>query len=134
MKIEYTIKLWLITILLAPFIAGAYEVMNNSPGQVVGILEFFPITLILSIVFSIPTLIIVLLISKLILDLKFAGYLKKIIILLVVNFGIIITLYLIGGSLIDTLIVSYCLSAIMATLILMIQIPTVKEKLPESNK
>jgi len=41
---------------------------------------------------------------------------------------------LIGGSLIDTLIVSYCLSAIMATLILMIQIPTVKEKLPESNK
>lgn len=118
MKIEYIVKLWLITILLAPFIGGTYEILNNTPGLVVGLLEVFPITLLFSIVLSIPTLLAVLLVSKLLKNSKISLWVKKLIVLVLTIVGIIVTLCLLGGSLIPTLMFSYAISALLSTLIL----------------
>ena len=123
MKIEYTIKLWLLTIFLGPFIGGAYEILNNTSGQVVGLLEVFPITLLFSFVLSIPTLIVVVVAAKLIKNSEISLRLKKLIILVLTILGIVVTLLLLGGSLIPTLMFSYSVAALLSTLILEIPLP-----------
>ncbi len=49
MNKNYAIKHWLTTLLLAPFLPSVYElIFKPISGQVVGLLEVYPITLVFS--------------------------------------------------------------------------------------
>ena len=48
----YIIGHWGLTLLIAPFISEAIEsVFGKNPHQIAGLLEFYPITLVFSIIF-----------------------------------------------------------------------------------
>ena len=56
MRREYVIGHWILTILLAPVTSQAIQyIWGTDPHQVVGLLEVYPLTLIFSIAFSLPT-------------------------------------------------------------------------------
>ena len=56
---KYLLSHWIITLLLAPFLVQLLMYLTrNNASQIVGLIEVYPITLIVSIIFSIPTYII----------------------------------------------------------------------------
>ena len=56
MNNRYIIALWLITIILAPFMYGLYEMLMGDQNQANILIKAFPITILFSIIFSSPTL------------------------------------------------------------------------------
>ncbi|MEK6495461.1 MULTISPECIES: hypothetical protein [Myroides] len=56
---NYLLKHWASTLLIAPFIVQILMyISKNNAHQIVGLLEVYPITLIVSVVFSLPTYVI----------------------------------------------------------------------------
>jgi len=115
---KHLIKLWIITLLLAPFVYAVYELVVGVDGQVVTLLEVLPITLIFSIAFSLPTLLIAFLVNKLNSVQFFSFRVRKLINVIVAAIGLIITLLIIRGSLIPTLIKTYLISLGIAAIIM----------------
>jgi hypothetical protein len=118
MTSRYLIGLWIITILVAPFIYGAYEAKFDAPGQVVTLIEVFPITIIFASIFSLPTLITALLLIRLIDKASLPNIKKKIIVIVLIVIGIMISLQVMGGSLVPVLTFTYVTALIIATLIM----------------
>jgi hypothetical protein len=119
MRRTYVIGHWVLTLLLAPFISQVIQyIWRTNPHQVVGLLEVYPITLIFSIAFSLPTFLIYLtcfyFLSRC--DLNFA--VSKLILIAVSVLGIFITQTIIKGSMSQDIIVAYSITAIIVGLIL----------------
>ena len=114
MTTKHIIKLWVLTLLVAPFIYAIYDLYYDIDGQVITLLEVYPISIIFSITFSIPTLITAWLLNKKIKKLKINDLLNKLIILALTIFGLITTLFMIGGSLIPVLTYTYTASLIIS--------------------
>ena len=109
----------MLTILLAPFVWGAYELYKEVvPGQVVSLLEVFPLTIFFSVVLSIPTLFTAYLIITALgkTDLDFRS--KKVIVYLISLIGTWGTLKIIDGSLIPTLMLNYIAALTFGAIIL----------------
>ncbi len=130
MNKNYAIKHWLTTLLLAPFLPSVYElIFKPISGQVVGLLEVYPITLVFAFFFSLPTLVIYFLIFKMLIKQNVNPVLTKIILISLTVTGITTTILLIGGSLSLTLIFAFSLASIVAGCIFKIRMQTNNNKL-----
>ena len=122
MKRAYVIGHWILTLLLAPFTSQAIQyIWGTNPHQVVGLLEVYPITLLFSIAFSLPTFIVYLtcfyFLSKL--DINFI--ISKVLLIVVSVLGIYITQTIIKGTMSQDIIIAYSVTAIIVGLILRIR-------------
>lgn len=127
MKRAYVIGHWVLTLLLAPITSQAIQyIWGTSPHQVVGLLEVYPITLLFSIAFSLPTFLIYLtcfyFLSKH--DINFA--MSKAILIAISVLGIYITQTIIKGTMSQDIIIAYSVTAIIVGLILRIRKSKIK--------
>lgn len=110
----YLFKHWLFTLLLGPIISEILMYITIlNPNKIVGLLEVYPIAIIFSLVFSIPTYIIYAFVyyclSTKVSTILFA---KAILILLAVT-GIFVTLNFIGGSISLDITISYSIASVI---------------------
>lgn len=132
MNQSYILKHWLATLIVAPFLPSLYELIFGSiKGQIVGLLEVYPITIIFSVIFSIPTLVIYYFIFIFLIRNPINSFLVKSILISWTIVGIVITILMIGGSLSKTLIFSYSLAAIVTGTLFRI---TRKVDVPKNNE
>jgi hypothetical protein len=127
MKTLYVIGHWGLTLLLAPFTSQAIQsIWGTNPHQVVGLLEVYPITLLFSLAFSLPTFSVYLtcfyFLSKK--EINFA--ILKVILIAISVLGIYITQTMIKGTMSQDIIISYSVTAIILGLILRLRKPKVK--------
>lgn len=122
MKKAYVIGHWVLTLLLAPFTSQVIQyIWGTNPHQVVGLLEVYPITLLFSVAFSLPTFLVYLtcfyFLSKQ--DINYA--ISKVILIAVSVLGIYITQTIIKGTMSQDIIIAYSVTAIIVGLILCIR-------------
>jgi len=132
MRRTYIFTHWALTLLIAPFTSQAIEyIFGTNPHEIVGLLEVYPITLLFSIAFSIPTFLIYLIcfyfLSKQ--DINFWG--SKFILIAVTVLGIFITQAIIKGSMSQDIIIAYSVTAIFVGLILKLKEAKTK---PQDNR
>jgi hypothetical protein len=119
MRKTYIIGHWALTLLTAPFLSQAIDYFfRKNPHQVVGLLEVYPITLLFSIAFSLPTFLIYLtcfyFLSKQ--DVNFV--VAKLILIVISVLGIFITQAIIKGSMSNDIIIAYSVTSIIVGLLL----------------
>ena len=115
MKNSYLLKHWLTTLIFAPFLPTIYEVLfGKIKGQVVSLLEVYPISILFSLVLSIPTLVLYFFIYRYLLSKKINPNYCKIILTTLTVVGITITFLLLGGQMEMGLIFSYSITTIIA--------------------
>jgi len=112
----YLIKLYVATLLTGPIIFGLYEAVKNGVGQLLSTLAFFPVIYIFAVLFSIPTLLLGLASIHLMDKSGLSTSAIKFCIVLVAILGMVLTLYLIGGSLMLPLGFSYGLAIVLSVL------------------
>jgi hypothetical protein len=128
MKQNYLFKHWLSTLVLAPFLASVYElIFKPISGQIVGLLEVYPIVLLFSILFSLPTLLVYFFVFRVLIKQGINPLLTKFILIALTITGIATTVLLIGGSLSATLIFAYSLTTIITGCIIRIKNKADKE-------
>ena len=118
MNTKYLIKLWILTIFISPFALVVYELYIKISGQVFSFLDFFPIIILFSIFFSLPTLILSYFMIKLNKHIRLKNLTIKLVVWSVWVIGIIVTLQLISGSLIPVLTISYSVAALISIITL----------------
>jgi len=115
MNQNYIFKHWLSTLVLAPFLPSVYElIFNPVSSQIVGLVEIYPVTLVFSFFFSLPTLLIYYFVFIFLQKKKTSLLLAKFILIALTIIGIIVTLLLFGGSLVPTLLFAYSLACILS--------------------
>ena len=119
MKRAYVIGHWALTLLIAPFTSQAIDYFyGTNPHQVVGLLEVYPMTVLFSIAFSLPTFLIYLacfyFLSKH--DVNFA--VSKFILIVISVLGIFITQTIIKGSMSRDIIIAYSVTSIVVGLVM----------------
>jgi hypothetical protein len=127
MRRTYVIGHWVLTLLIAPFTSQAIEyIYGTNPHQVVGLLEVYPITVLFSIAFSLPTFLIYLacfyFLSKQ--DVNFA--VSKFILIVISVLGIFITQTIIEGSMSRDIIIAYSVTAFIVGLTLKLKTAKIK--------
>jgi hypothetical protein len=127
MKRSYVMGHLGLTLLLAPFTSQAIQyIWGTNPHQVVGLLEVYPITLLFSIAFSLPTFLVYVtcfyFLSKQ--NINFA--ISKVILIAVSVLGIYITQTIIKGTMSQDVIIAYSVTAIIVGLILRLRKPKIK--------
>ena len=119
MRRTYIIAHWALTLLIAPFISQAIDfIFGINPHQVVGLLEVYPITLLFSIAFSIPTFLIYLTCFYFLSKQDVNSIVSKFILIAVSVLGIFITQTIIKGSMSQDIIIAYSVTAFIVGLIL----------------
>jgi len=122
MKREYVIGHWVLTILLGPFTSQAIQyIWGTNPHQVVGLLEVYPITLLFSIAFSLPTFLVYLTCFYFFSRHHINFVISKVILIVVSVLGIYITQTIIKGTMSQNIIIAYSVTAIIVGLILRIR-------------
>jgi hypothetical protein len=122
MKREYLLWHWALTLLIAPFTSQAIDLCyGRNPNQVVGLLEVYPITLLFSIFFSIPTFLVYLLCFYLLSNRKINFTISRLVLVAVSVIGIITTQTFISGSMSQVIIIAYSLTTILVGLFLKIR-------------
>jgi len=119
MKRTFMIGHWALTLLIAPLTLQIIEYFfGPNPHQVVGLLEVYPITLLFSIAFSLPTFLIYLtcfyFLSKQ--DVNFI--VAKLILIAISVLGIVVTQTIIKGSMSREIIIAYSVTSFVVGLIL----------------
>jgi hypothetical protein len=129
MKRSYLIAHWMLTLLIAPFTSQAIEYFYGaSPHQVAGLLEVYPISLLFSVVFSLPTFLVYLacfyFLSRRATNLAVA----KLVLILVSVLGIYITEAIIKGSMSRDIIIAYSVTSIILGMLLKIGRPPLEKQ------
>ena len=126
MKRAYIIGHWALTLLIAPFTSQAIDYFyGTNPHQVVGLLEVYPITLLFSIAFSLPTFLIYLTCFYFLSKQDTNFLVSKFILIAVSVLGIIITQTIIKGSMSQDIIIAYSVTAVIVGVILRIRKPKI---------
>ncbi len=110
---SYLFKHWIGTLIMAPIIAQIIDLLMNKNNQILNFYESFPLFILFGLFFSTPTY---LLYSILFYYLKYKNIKNvyaKIILISFALLGIIITFWLISGTLIYNGILIYCISSII---------------------
>ncbi|CAN5761095.1 hypothetical protein BH11BAC3_BH11BAC3_13080 [soil metagenome] len=119
MKRTFIIAHWALTLLISPFTSQAIDYFNGSnPHQVVGLLEVYPITLLFSVIFSLPTFLVYLTCFYFLLKSKVNYVASKFILIAVSVIGIFITQTIIKGSMSKDIIIAYSVTAFTVGLVL----------------
>ena len=127
MKRAYIIGHWALTLLIAPFTSQAIDYFyGTNPHQVVGLLEVYPITLLFSIAFSLPTFLIYLTCYYFLSKSNVNYRLTKFILIAVSVLGIFITQTIIEGSMSRDIIIAYSVTAFIVGLLLKLKETKIK--------
>lgn len=119
MRRRYVIGHWVLTLLIAPFTSQAIDyIYQTNPHQVVGLLEVYPITVLFSIAFSLPTFLIYLVCFYFLSKQNANSVVSKFILIAISVLGIFITQTLIKGSMSRDIIIAYSVTTIIAGLLL----------------
>jgi len=119
MRRTYIIGHWSLTLLLAPLTSQVIQyIWGTNPHQIVALLEVYPITLLFSIVFSLPTFLIYLTCFYLLSKWDINIILSKLVLISISVLGIYITQTIIKGTMSQDIIVSYSVTAVVVGLIL----------------
>ena len=121
---RYLIKLWILTLLLGPFTYAVYDIVFGVEGAVITLLEVLPLTLVLSFLFSLPTLAIAFLANKIMSTYSISEWNGRLFIISIAAIGLVCTLLIIQGSLMPVLLKSYLISLALAGIILELFIKT----------
>lgn len=113
MNWDFFFKHCLSTLLLAPFISQLFFYLYPNSHQIMGLLEVYPITLIISLIFSSPTYIISALIFRIISKKEISILYAKGILVLTSILGIFITMYIALGNMWLDFAISYSVSSII---------------------
>ena len=117
------------TLLIAPITSQAIGyIFGPNPHEVVGLLEVYPITLLFSIVFSIPTFLIYLTCFYFLSRQNANYFVAKFILITVAVLGIFITQTIIEGSMSQDIIIAYSLTAIIVGLLLRLKEKQIKKQ------
>ena len=118
-KKSYLIRHWAFTLLIAPFTSQAFEfIFGANPHQVVGLLEVYPITILFSIAFSLPTFLIYVTCFYFLSKQDTNIVISKFILITVSILGIYITQTIIKGTMSRDIIIAYSVSALLVGLVL----------------
>ena len=118
-KKTYVIEHWVLTLVLAPFVSQAIEhIFGRYPDQVVDLLEVYPISVIFSAFFSLPTFLIYLTCFYFLSKHHVKWPISKPILIAIPIIGIYITQTIIKGSMSKDIIIAYSLTAFIVGLIL----------------
>ena len=113
---------WLLTLVIAPFISqGLNALFGKDPHVIVTLLEFYPITIVISFIYSIPAFVVYFLCFLLIRKRKIPGLTAKLILTGITVAGILVTTTLTGGTLMNEVNAAYSVSAIIAGLLMPIR-------------
>ena len=122
MKKAYVIGHWGLTLLLAPLTSQAiHYIWGTNPHQVVGLLEVYPIILLFSIAFSLPTFLVYLTCFYFLSRQDINFVISKFILIVVSVLVIYITQTIIKGTMSQDIIIAYSVTAIIVGLILRIR-------------
>ena len=122
MRRTYVIGHWALTLLIAPFTSQAIQyIYGPNPHQIVGLLEVYPIALLFSIAFSLPTFLIYLTCFFFLLKQEVKWTISKLVLIMVSVIGIYITMTIIKGSMSQDIIAAYSVTAFIVGLLLKIK-------------
>lgn len=115
---SYLFKHWIFTLLLGPVISQIIAFISLFyPNQAIGLLEFFPVVFIISLIFSIPTYIVYAYVYNYFSRKDLPILYSKTILNSIPIIGVFITTAFIGGTLSYFIAVSYSISSIICGLI-----------------
>lgn len=119
MKWNYAFFHWLLTLLLAPLTSQLlhYLFIKNS-HQIVGLVEVYPITLIFSFIFSLPTLCFYILIFNYLQKINISINQKKLALVVYTMTGITLTMLFIRGSMTFDITAAYTTTTFAVGMIL----------------
>ena len=115
---RYILTLWLLTLSFAPLFLYFYGDIATEELFSEDSVEFILAMLIISIIYSLPSLFVILIIYKLLWNSKVKQAIKKSIILATVVIGIFVTFLLLDGSLMISFILSYVSALLISASIL----------------
>ena len=122
MRRTYVIGHWALTLLIAPFTSQAIQyIYGPNPHQIVGLLEVYPIALLFSIAFSLPTFLIYLTCFFFLLKQEVKWTISKLVLIMVSVIGIYITMTIIKGSMSQDITAAYSVTAFIVGLLLKIK-------------
>lgn len=110
---SYLFKHSIFTLLLAPLISQILYYSYPNPHQTMGLLELYPITLLLSLIFSTPTYIFYAFVYRILFQKQISNLYAKGILILISITGIFITMYNIIGNMWLDFAVAYSLSSLV---------------------
>jgi hypothetical protein len=129
MRRTYVIAHWVLTLLIAPFMSQAIEYFyGTNPYQVVGLLEVYPITVLFSIAFSLPTFLIYLACFYFLSKQNVNFVVSKSILIVISVLGIFITQTIIKGSMSRDIIIAYSVTSIVVGLVLRLKNAKIKSQ------
>jgi hypothetical protein len=119
MRSTFVIGHWVFTLLLAPLTSQVIGYFyGTDPHQIVGLLEVYPIALMFSIAFSIPTLLIYLIFFYFLSKNRVSISISKFVLIAVSAIGIVITQTIIKGSMSRDIIIAYSVTSVIVGLVL----------------
>lgn len=117
MRRTYLLWHWGLTLFAGPFISQLIEfIFGPSPHQVVGLMEFYPLSFIFSAIFSLPTFFIYCGCFYFLRKKSVIPPISKTILIAIAVAGICITQSLVKGSMSQQIIIAYSTAAIIAGL------------------
>ena len=122
MNHNYLLKHWFVTLVLAPLLYCLYDLTYaTGSDKVIGFIALYPIVIIFSFLFSLPTVLAYFLIFRMLTKQKRSPLFTKFILISVTVIGIAITLSLIGGYLSTTLGFAFSFTSIITGCLFKIQ-------------
>lgn len=119
MRGTFVIGHWALTLLIAPFTSQAIQYFfGTNPHQIFALLEVYPITLIFSIVFSLPTFLTYLICFYFLSKHNLNWTIAKFILIAISVIGVYITTAMIKGSMSQDIAIAYALTAFIVGLLL----------------
>lgn len=119
MRQSYLLYHWMITLLIGPLTSQALQfIFGKSPHQVVGLLEVYPISLLFSLIFSLPTFCIYVLCFYFLLKNNIHWAISKFVLIVISALGVFITMSIIKGSMSQEIAIAYSITSILAGLLL----------------
>ena len=115
-NLNYPSLVWLSTLLVSPLLWIFYNEIQNA-GDWLLLLESLPAFYTMGLIFSLPTFGLFYLVYYFIQKKRLSLIIGKIILFLVVILGIVLTFYIIGGSLVEELAIFYSISAAISIIV-----------------
>ena len=113
MNWSYLFKHWFGTLIMSPIIAQIIDLLMNKNNQILNFYESFPLFLLFGLFFSTPTYLLYSILFYYLNYKNIKNVFAKIILISFALLGIIITFWLISGTLIYNGILIYCISSII---------------------
>ena len=120
MALEYPIKHWLGTLAVGPVIVLIYDAVFSHNNSMLSGLEFYVLIFRFGLLFSLPSLLIYYFCYKMVSRKVKSKLRTKMVLLIIAIVGTLLTLYLIGGTLMNPFMISYSAALVMTAILLKI--------------